>query len=380
MGYREVTIRLLGGTSCKVLASYYHRKSINDKNKRKCGMYPGLTLIGISNHYTPSLEYRLSKFATALGSYSEVTELVEETFGFKITAKTIVSMVKRLAEKVRAAISMDKFKQPDDFSGKIVAASMDGGRVRIRKNKRGKKTKKNRTRYHTDWKEPKLLIIYVVGEDGKRERSVLPIIDTMVGKADQIFSLLIFYLKQLKVRNADMLIFLSDGAKWIWDRVKTIASKVGIEVNKCLFVLDYYHAVEHLTEITLHKRWSSREKKKWVRLQKKYLMEGNLDKFMNNIDKACKGTKNAILKRERKYFENHIQHMDYTTLKSKGFPIGSGAVESGIRRVVNLRLKGAGIFWHEDSANAMLLLRSYYKAGRWNLLKSIACKGDLLAL
>ena len=72
--------------------------------------------------------------------------------------------------------------------------------------------------------------------------------------------------------------------------------------------------------------------------------------------------------------------MDYTTLKSKGFPIGSGAVESGIRRVVNLRLKGAGIFWHEDSANAMLLLRSYYKAGRWNLLKSIACKGDLLAL
>jgi hypothetical protein len=39
---------------------------------------------------------------------------------------------------------------------------------------------------------------------------------------------------------------------------------------------------------------------------------------------------------------------------------------------INLRLKGAGIFWHEDSAEAVLLLRSYYKAGRWkNLEKQV---------
>ena len=44
---------------------------------------------------------------------------------------------------------------------------------------------------------------------------------------------------------------------------------------------------------------------------------------------------------------------------------GSGAVESSIRRVVNLRMKGNSIFWKEDSANNMLFLRSYYKAGRW---------------
>lgn len=45
------------------------------------------------------------------------------------------------------------------------------------------------------------------------------------------------------------------------------------------------------------------------------------------------------------------------------FPLGSGAIESAMRRVVNLRLKGGGIFWHESNANALLLLRSYYKAG-----------------
>ena len=47
-------------------------------------------------------------------------------------------------------------------------------------------------------------------------------------------------------------------------------------------------------------------------------------------------------------------------------------IESTVRRVVNLRLKGPSIFWCRASAEAILLLRSYYKAGRWNLLKHMA--------
>ena len=53
-------------------------------------------------------------------------------------------------------------------------------------------------------------------------------------------------------------------------------------------------------------------------------------------------------------------------------PIGSGAMESAIRRVVNLRLKWASIYWNVKTAEAMLMLRSYYKSGRWNLSKSLA--------
>ncbi len=64
--------------------------------------------------------------------------------------------------------------------------------------------------------------------------------------------------------------------------------------------------------------------------------------------------------------------MQYDKIKSLNLPIGSGAVESAIRRVVNLRLKGPSIFWNKESAEAILMLRSYYKAGRWNLLKSMA--------
>jgi len=64
--------------------------------------------------------------------------------------------------------------------------------------------------------------------------------------------------------------------------------------------------------------------------------------------------------------------MAYPTLKALKLPLGSGAVESAIRRVVNLRLKGPCRFWHQENAAKMLRLRSYSKAGRWNILKQMA--------
>lgn len=49
-------------------------------------------------------------------------------------------------------------------------------------------------------------------------------------------------------------------------------------------------------------------------------------------------------------------------------PTASGSMESAVRRVVNLRLKGPGIFWHEKHAEHMLPLRPYYKSKHWQVL------------
>jgi hypothetical protein len=59
------------------------------------------------------------------------------------------------------------------LAGKRVVISLDGGRLRIRSTKRGKKTKKGRSRYHTYWWEPKLLVIYVVNGKGRISRDSL---------------------------------------------------------------------------------------------------------------------------------------------------------------------------------------------------------------
>ena len=47
----------------------------------------------------------------------------------------------------------------DSLDQRRVVVSSDGGRIRIRKDKRGPRTKKGRRRYHTGWKEPKLVIM-----------------------------------------------------------------------------------------------------------------------------------------------------------------------------------------------------------------------------
>jgi hypothetical protein len=52
--------------------------------------------------------------------------------------------------------------------------------------------------------------------------------------------------------------------------------------------------------------------------------------------------------------------------------MGSGTMESAIRRVVNLRLKGTSIYWMEEHAEQMLLLRTYYKSNRWKVLENKA--------
>ena len=58
--------------------------------------------------------------------------------------------------------------------------------------------------------------------------------------------------------------------------------------------------------------------------------------------------------------------MQYASLKKAQRPCGSGAVESMVRRVINMRMKSNGAFWLEDNAEGMILLRSYLKAQRFD--------------
>ncbi len=61
--------------------------------------------------------------------------------------------------------------------------------------------------------------------------------------------------------------------------------------------------------------------------------------------------------------------MQYGTFKSQKMPIGSGVIESAIRRLVNLRLKSPGSFWKLNFAETMIYLRAQLLYGRWNNIK-----------
>ena len=58
--------------------------------------------------------------------------------------------------------------------------------------------------------------------------------------------------------------------------------------------------------------------------------------------------------------------MSYRHFRAIGIPIGSGAIESTIRRVINQRLKGNGLSWYREHAEAMLQLRAQVVSKRWD--------------
>lgn len=74
------------------------------------------------------------------------------------------------------------------------------------------------------------------------------------------------------------------------------------------------------------------------------------------------------LQTELNYLQKHgdAGRLAYPTFRGLGLPLGSGAIESSIRRVINLRLKGNGIFWRETNAESMLQLRSLVMCDRWD--------------
>jgi hypothetical protein len=114
--------------------------------------------------------------------------------------------------------------------------------------------------------------------------------------------------------------------------------------------------------------WSDLQRRKWVRRQRRRLKDGRVDDVIEEIRGFCMGRNAKKLTTELNYFVDRRELMRYADFRARGIPLGSGGVESAIRRVVNLRLKGPSIFWRGPNAERMLHLRSYLKAGRWDEL------------
>ena len=72
------------------------------------------------------------------------------------------------------------------------------------------------------------------------------------------------------------------------------------------------------------------------------------------------------IRRALRYVEAHAHRMRYVTLEAHKLSIGSGQVESAVRRVINLRFKAPGSLWTETTVSGLRHLRAAFKAGRWD--------------
>jgi len=367
---REVNISTSFGVMVTVVASYFSRADKKDRRRKKrSGMYPSLFLLGIHDRLTPKLASEISSTSVIVGSYAEARQVMKDR-GIFIDVKKICTTCQRYAQRAKLSARTEGYSFPETLSGCRVVVSVDGGRVRIREKKRGPKTKNGHSRYHGAWREPKLLIIHTVNAQGKTDKTFAPFIDASMKGPDTVFSLLRFYLEKINVSEAEKVLFVADGARWIWNRVGKLFASLGLAPARCYELLDFYHAAEHLNKVAgLQKKLKPAQRKQWFAKHRSMLKNGRSQEVVEAIKELCRRSRNKKLRTERDYFVRNMNRMLYSDVAEEGLPIGSGSVESAIRRVVNLRLKGASLFWLKETAEAMLYLRAHYKAGRWNMLR-----------
>src|SRR6266481_1702816 len=377
-GKVQVLIRTAQGLAVSVWVTYYRRKGQRRAGKRHAGVYAGLVILGIYDRCTPALAAEVSLLAAMLGSLQEAQDVLAGR-GVDLDIKTVRTIAYRYAARARLVQQVERATFEDTVAGRRVVISSDGGRLRLRETKRGPKTKKGRRRYTGAWREPKVLIVYVVDAEGKRDASFAPVIDATLKGPDAVFALLRTYLQRLNITQADHVLFIADGAPWIWKRVPLLVQALGLAAQQVHELLDFYHAVQHLGQVAaLRKDWSAKARARWRTQQRRCLLQGQVEQVLAAVQAICRGRNSKAIRTQREYFVKNRSRMVYAKLSAMKLPIGSGAIESTVRRVVNLRLKGPSIFWCRASAEAILLLRSYYKAGRWNLLKHMATSHQAL--
>ena len=180
------------------------------------------------------------------------------------------------------------------------------------------------------------------------------------------------YARQIGLNAADKVLFIADGAPWIWRRLQRLVAALGLSPTQVLGLIDFYHAAKQLSDAVKLRRWSATQRTRWLNRTRGLLKRARVDEVITALRELCRGRTAGKIRTHLNYFLKNRHRFAYTTMAGLGLPRGSGAVESAIRRVINLRIKGASIYWLPESVDAILLLRSFYKSGRWNCLQRMA--------
>ena len=155
---------------------------------------------------------------------------------------------------------------------------------------------------------------------------------------------------------------------WIWDRIPTIVRLAKLDGVPIHEALDCCHAAHHISLALAAMGDNERERMPLYREHRTLLRNGQWRRVVEELTELAEmNTGNEAARTEIAYLRKHGEagRLQYPTFRKLGLPLGSGAIESSIRRVINLRLKNNGMFWREEHAEEMLQVRcrSFPNAG-----------------
>jgi len=332
--------------------------------------------LGIEKKHTPGCNYFMSLF-TSQGVYQKSMDRFHEIF--RPEGTDLISMRKVLDMDYELGVRLEKVRQVEikriydqgerievqDVVDGLMAVSVDATKVR---EKLGQEiTSRGRKRYKIGFKDAKIAAVSEVRWNKKREEAKCVNISYVSAEehADDFFKRIwVEMSRRSKDLSRQLIVFLGDGAEWIWNRVGDLANE------RSVLILDFYHACEHLSNLCKVLYGEGTEEfrqcfKKWTDL----FYKGKVQEVIDQLRKIMRGTRKQStlesLLAEIKYFEDNKEKMHYGKYRKMKLPIGSGTVESACKNVIGGRMKGGGMTWSPSGADGMLQIRSSIESGRF---------------
>lgn len=159
--------------------------------------------------------------------------------------------------------------------------------------------------------------------------------------------------------RAENLVFINDGARWQWNWIDA-------EYPKATQVLDFFHAMEHIGSFVSFVK-SGAKKTLFMEDISYCLKHKGVEVCWKKLDELeCKTKKQKLEKQKLKtYIDNNQSRMNYPEFLNRNLLIGSGAIESAHRTVIQRRMKLSGQRWSEEGAKNMLNIRVLNMSGHW---------------
>jgi hypothetical protein len=168
---------------------------------------------------------------------------------------------------------------------------------------------------------------------------------------------------RLKFNEAKTKYAVSDGAVWIARQYQQNLPTLDEHI------LDYYHLREHViaASMVLYEE-GSKQARDWVEDMMGYVWnQGSLvmlDRLGPYLRRHRTGAKHEALRSLRDYVGKRIDMTDYPSFRQAGYDCGSGPTESCCG-TLTARLKGPGMRWDADNAEAVMALAGLYHSNLW---------------
>ena len=334
---------------------------------QKYGIVPGQT--------TPTLASLLGVLGVEV-AFEEASQLAERFLLFRVSDNTVRKQTEgygnaqaqaekewiEKAEDEKALQVRERSLEPQ--SGRLYA-SIDGAHVPLQHEWRELKTlcwyKVAKVRLTPLKKQPR----QPVGEQNHLQaRDMQYHCDIL--EAEQFGRLLWATALQNHADAYDEIVFVSDGAVWIWRLVEQY-------FPQAVQIVDWYHASQYLTPIADAAFGAdTTQAQAWLTQARTDLWEGRIQEVLQ----ACRvflrqASSRAVAEKALTYYTHNEKRMDYARFRQHGYLIGSGTIESACKQIAAARLKCSGARWTLAGVIATAKARAAWLSKTWDSLTPI---------